>query len=209
MGKLLYIQASPRVARSKSSQVAAAFIESYQQLHPQDTVSTLNVFHEDLPSFDGPAVQAKYAIMHGTDHTPEERAAWDTVERVINHFKDADKYVLSLPMWNFGIPYRLKQYFDILIQPGYTFTADENGYDGLIKNKPMLVVYARGGAYPEGSETEAFDMQKKYVELVLGFMGFGDIHSVLVEPTMHGDSNDIQKMLDLSIVKAQSLASNF
>ena len=209
MAKVLYIQASPRVARSKSSQVATAFIESYQQLHPQDTVTTFNVFHEDLPAFDGPAVQAKYAIMHGTDHTPQERAAWDTVEHVINQFKDADKYILSLPMWNFGIPYRLKQYFDILIQPGYTFTADENGYDGLMKNKPMLVVYSRGGAYIEGSETEPFDLQKKYIELVLGFMGFGDFHTILVEPTMHGDPGDIQKMLDASIVKAQSLASNF
>jgi hypothetical protein len=81
--------------------------------------------------------------------------------------KSADKYVLSLPMWNFSIPYRLKQYIDILVQPGYTFSVGENGYEGLVKNKPVLVVYARGGAFPEGSGMEAFDMQKKYMELLL------------------------------------------
>jgi len=209
MAKLLYIQASPRKERSKSTQVAKAFLEAYQQSHTGDTVETFNIFEEDLPSFDGLKVQAKYTILHGKEHTPEEREAWGAVERVIDHFKDADKYVLSLPMWNFGIPYRLKQYIDILIQPGYTFTADENGYEGMIKNKPIAVVYARGGAYPEGTEAEAFDMQKKYIELVLGFMGFQNIYSIVVEPTLHGGPDDIQKVLDASIRKAQTLGSDF
>ncbi|MHC5179239.1 MAG: FMN-dependent NADH-azoreductase, partial [Planctomycetota bacterium] len=195
MAKLLYIQASPRTERSKSTQVASAFLESYQQSHPDDTIETFNLFEADLPSFDGLKVQAKYTILHGKDHNPEERQAWDAVEKVIAHFKEADKYVVSLPMWNFGIPYRLKQYIDILVQPGYTFTADENGYEGLMKDKPIVVVYARGGAYVTGSEYEAFDLQKKYMELVLGFMGFQNGLSIVVEPTMHGAPDEIQAML--------------
>ncbi|MHC4290046.1 MAG: FMN-dependent NADH-azoreductase [Planctomycetota bacterium] len=209
MAKLLYIQASPRTERSKSTQVASAFLESYQQSHPDDTIETFNLFEADLPSFDGLKVQAKYTILHGKDHNPEERQAWDAVEKVIAHFKEADKYVVSLPMWNFGIPYRLKQYIDILVQPGYTFTADENGYEGLMKDKPIVVVYARGGAYVTGSEYEAFDLQKKYMELVLGFMGFQNGLSIVVEPTMHGAPDEIQAMLDASVQKAKSLAADF
>ncbi|MHC4287996.1 MAG: FMN-dependent NADH-azoreductase [Planctomycetota bacterium] len=209
MQKLLYIQASPRKERSKSTQVASAFLESYQKSHADDTVETLNIFEEDLPSFDGLKVQAKYTILHGKEHTPEERQAWDAIEKIITHFKSADKYVLSLPMWNFSIPYRLKQYIDILVQPGYTFSVGENGYEGLVKNKPVLVVYARGGAFPEGSGMEAFDMQKKYMELFLGFIGFENIQSIVVGPTLQGEPSDIQTMLDASIQKARSLASNF
>ncbi len=209
MQKLLYIQASPRKERSKSTQVASAFLESYQKSHADDTVETLNIFEEDLPTFDGLKVQAKYTILHGKEHTPEERQAWDAIEKIITHFKSADKYVLSLPMWNFSIPYRLKQYIDILVQPGYTFTFGENGYEGLVKDKPVFVVYARGGSFPEGSEREAFDMQKKYIELFLGFIGFENIQSIVVGPTLQGEPIDIQTMLDVSIQKARSLASNF
>jgi len=209
MKKLLYIQASPRKERSKSTQVASAFLESYQKSHADDTVETLNIFEEDLPTFDGLKVQAKYTILHGKEHTPEERLAWDAIEKIITHFKSADKYVLSLPMWNFSIPYRLKQYIDILVQPGYTFTFGENGYEGLVKDKPVLVVYARGGSFPEGSERGAFDMQKKYIELFLGFIGFENIQSIVVGPTLQGEQSDIQTMLDVSIQKARSLASNF
>ncbi|MHC5083574.1 MAG: FMN-dependent NADH-azoreductase [Planctomycetota bacterium] len=209
MSKVLYIQASPRKGRSKSTQVATAFLEAYQKAHPDDLLQTFNVFDEDLPAFDGPAVQAKYTILHGAEHTDQERQAWDEIEKVIDVFKDADKYVFSLPMWNFGIPYRLKQFFDVIIQPGYTFTADSQGYEGLMKDKPITVVYSRGGAYPDGSEYAAYDLQKPYMETVLGFMGFENIQSIIVEPTMHGAPEDIQKAVEMAIQQARQVAEDF
>ena len=106
---------------------------------------------------------------------------------MIEQFISANKYVLAVPMWNFSIPYRLKQYIDLLVQPGYTFSYSEDiGYQGLVVGKPMLVVYARGGEYPAESEAEAFDLQTKYIELIFGFMGFENICSVVVEPTLQG-----------------------
>ena len=209
MEKLLYIQASPRGDRSKSTQVAGAFLDSCRKNYPDDEIRILNVFEEDLPAFDGFAVQAKYTIMHGKEHTAEERQAWDAVEKVIADFKDADKYLLSVPMWNFSIPYPLKQYIDIIVQPGYTFSADENGYEGLIKGKPILVIYSRGGVYSEDSGAAGFDLQKKYIEQILGFMGFENIQSIMVEPTLHGQPEDIQKMIDGSVEKARSIADVF
>ena len=95
MAKLLYIQASPRRNLSKSTQVATEFLKSYWHAQPDDRIRTINVFHDELPAFDGLAVQAKYTILHGKDHTIEERGAWNAVEKVIADFKDADKYLLS------------------------------------------------------------------------------------------------------------------
>nr|MBC8217848.1 NAD(P)H-dependent oxidoreductase [Planctomycetota bacterium] len=187
MSKLLYIQASPRIQRSHSIAVADAFVAAYEQKHADDEIVTVNLFAASIPNFDGLVVQAKYTILHGQPHSDEEQQAWKNVERVIEQFTSVDKYVLAVPMWNFGVPYRLKQYIDILVQPGYTFSySEDKGYQGLVVGKPLLVVYARGGEYPAGSEAEAFDMQKKYVELIFGFMGFKDIRSVVVEPTLQG-----------------------
>ncbi len=187
MSKLLYIQASPRGQRSHSIAVADAFVETYERTHPDDEIVTLNVFEASTPNFDGLAVQAKYTILHGQSHSEEELQVWKDVERVIEQFTSADKYVLAVPMWNFGIPYRLKQYIDLLVQPGYTFSySEDTGYQGLVVGKPMLAVYARGGEYPAGSATEAFDLQTKYIELIFGFIGFENIRSVVVEPTLQG-----------------------
>ena len=55
---------------------------------------------------------------------------------MIERFKGADKYLFSLPMWNFGIPYKLKHYIDVLVQPTYTFSfSPKEGYKGLVTRK--------------------------------------------------------------------------
>jgi FMN-dependent NADH-azoreductase len=210
MSKLLYIQASPRGKRSHSIAVADAFVETYGQKHPDDKIVTLNVFDASIPDFDGPAVQAKYAILHGQPHSKEQQQAWNNVEKVIERFTSADKYVLAVPMWNFGIPYRLKHYIDLLVQPGYTFRfSEEKGYEGLVAGKPMLAVYARGGEYPLNSEAEPFDLQKKYVELIFGFIGFEDMRSVVVEPTLQGGPGVAETKRQKAINKAREMATAF
>ncbi|MFA5784264.1 MAG: NAD(P)H-dependent oxidoreductase [Phycisphaerae bacterium] len=210
MAKLLYIQASPRGDRSKSNNVADAFIEAYKKANPQDQIEKLNLFEADLPAFDGFTIQAKYTLMHGKNHSEQEAAAWKVVEGIIEHFKSADKYVLSVPMWNFGIPYRLKQYIDIIVQPGYTFGYDnEKGYQGLVGNKPFTVILARGGEYKKGSDMESYDIQSRYIEVILSFIGVTNINKIVVEPTLQGGPDDIQKKIDEAVKKTQQLARSF
>jgi len=185
MSKLLYIQASPRPGRSFYIAVAEAFIKAYRARNPRDEVRVLDLFKAPLPPFDGFTLQAKYSIMSGKPHTAEEKAAWKAVEDAIAEFKSADKYLFAVPMWNFGLPYKLKHYLDVIIQPSYTFSfTPGEGYKGLVTGKPAVVAYARGGAYPAGTPFEAYDMQKKYLELLLKFIGFTDIRNIVVEPTL-------------------------
>jgi FMN-dependent NADH-azoreductase len=210
MSTLLYIQSSPREQRSKSIMVADAFVETYKQKHPDDKIVTLNIFKEKLLAFDGLPVQAKYTILHGQKHSKEELQAWKKVEKIIEQFKSADKYVLAVPMWNFGIPYRLKQYIDILVQPGYTFSySPETGYKGLVIGKPIVTVYTRGGEYPTGSQGEALDLQTKYLQLILGFIGFTNIRSVIVEPTLQGSTEAVQAKVQQAAIMAKQIAENF
>jgi FMN-dependent NADH-azoreductase len=210
MSKLLYIQASPRVQRSHSIAVADAFVESYKGTHPDDEIVTLNVFDASIPNFDGPAVRAKYAIIHGQLHSKQEQQVWKNVEEVIEQFTSADKYVLAVPMWNFSIPYRLKQYIDLLVQPGYTFKfSEEKGYEGLVVGKPMLAVCARGGEYLPHSEAAAFDLQTKYIELIFGFIGFENIRSVVVEPTLQGGPDVAEAKRQEAIGKLKEIADDF
>jgi FMN-dependent NADH-azoreductase len=209
MSTLLYIKASPMGELSYSIAVADAFLAEYLKAHPEDNVRTMNLFTEPLPAFDFEAASAKYKIMHGKDHSQKDRQVWDRIVSVIEQFKSADKYVFAVPMWNFSIPYRLKQYIDILVQPGYTFTVTEEGnYKGLVTNKPVFVVYARGGEYPAGTLQEAFDLQKKYLELILAFIGLTDIRSVIVEPTLSGAEITAQKRTE-AIEKARQIAREF
>ena len=210
MSNLLYIKASPMGERSFSIAVADAFVEAYRKIHPDDNIKTIDIFKKPLPAFDFEAASAKYKIMHNKEHSQKDREIWSEIVAVIEEFKSADKYILAVPMWNFSIPYRLKQYIDIIVQPGCTFTVDENGnYEGLVKNKPVFIAYARGGEYPARTEKEAFDLQKKYLELILAFIGFTDTSSVIIEPTLAGGADVAKQKRTAAIEKAKQMAKLF
>ena len=185
MAKLLHIETSPRKDRSTSIAVANEFLEAYQKSHPGDEIETWDLWETVLPEFDGDTINAKYQILHGLEHTPEQAAAWQTVTDVFRRFSAADKYLFSLPMWNFGIPYKLKHFIDVITQPGLAFNyTPDTGYTGLVTGRPAIVVYARGGAYSTGDQARALDFQKPYMDLLLGFIGFTDIRSIVADPTL-------------------------
>ena len=207
MSKLLHIQGSPMNDRSFSVRAARAFLEAYRKAHQADTVETLDIWTADLPAFDGTAASGKYKVMRGLPHADAEARAWSRVVETINHFKSFDKYLVSTPMWNFSIPYRLKQYLDVLVQPGLTFSfSPQTGYSGLVTGRPVQLIAARGGEYPQGSGAAAMDHQRPYLELILGFIGFADIRTLVVEPTLAPGADD---KLAAAMTAARSAAQQF
>lgn len=184
MSKLLYLESSPRKDRSASIEVAQSFINALHDADAKNEVVTLDLWSFPLPEFNEERINAKYKVLHGENQTSEEARAWAEISKIAALFKDADCYLFSIPMWNFSIPYKLKHFIDIITQPGLTFSfSPESGYQGLVTGKPATVIYARGGKY-SSTETNTMDFQKTYMEMILGFIGFQDIKTILVEPTL-------------------------
>ncbi len=209
MNRLLYIESSPRKKRSSSIEVSKVFLAQYEKIHPNATIQTIDLWEKNLPKFDADVIDSKYAILQGQAHTVAQRKAWHAVEEVIAEFKNADEYLISIPMWNFSIPYVLKHYIDVLLQPSYTFSFHpKEGYKGLVTGKPVTLIYSRGGAYGPGTGAEGMDMQRSYMEAVLRFIGFTDIRSILIEPTS-GSPEDKEKVIQKAKDEAVKLASHF
>jgi FMN-dependent NADH-azoreductase len=207
MARLLHIEASPMGELSFSARAARAFLEVYAADHPNDAVEHLNLWKTDLPHFDFTAASGKYKIMRGLPHSAEEARAWEEVLRRVDHLKSADKVVVSTGMWNFSLPYRLKQYLDIIIQPGMTFSFDPvRGYSGLVTGKPLQLILASGGEYPAGSPAAGFDFQKPYIEMIFGFIGFTEIRTLRVEGTLNPDA---EARLSKGIEEARAAAKVF
>jgi FMN-dependent NADH-azoreductase len=208
MAELLHIIASPRIA-SYSTRVAKAFLDAYRQVRPADRVEALDLYEADIPSFDAPQAKAKYAVMAGQTPRDEAEAAWVPVIEAINHFKKFDAYVLSSPMWNFSVPYRLKQYIDVIVQPSLTvaFSPDQ-GYTGLVTGKPLMLILARGGAYQQGNPCETFDFQETYLRGIFGFIGFTDIRAIRIEGTLQKSPEqgeaDTRKVIGEAVAAAKT-----
>lgn len=209
MSTLLYVEASPRKQRSHSIKVAEEFLAAYQKSHPGDRIDRLDLWKEPLPRFDGDMLNAKYAIMHGENPSVAERAAWAEVERLFQRFNAADKYLFSMPMWNFGMPYMLKHYIDVITQPGLAWSFDPatGSYSGLVKGK-AAVVYSSGGVYEAGSGAEGYDLLRPPFEGWLGFIGITDVSRITVAGTLYGPEATAKATADAT-ARAHEVASTF
>ncbi|WP_085584350.1 MULTISPECIES: FMN-dependent NADH-azoreductase [unclassified Pseudomonas] len=193
MTTLLHIECSPRKQRSASLETARHFIHRFQQHRPQTEVETLDLWSLPLPEFDEEAMNAKYAGLNGTPLTPAQQTAWDGLKALAAQLHRADVLVLSVPLWNFSIPYKLKHFIDLVSQKDILFSFDpERGLQGLLEGKTAVVAYARGMDFSAGSLTPAdtFDFQKPYVEAWLNFIGVTDVHGLTVEKTILGEDVD-------------------
>jgi FMN-dependent NADH-azoreductase len=107
--KLLEIQSSPRGDSSDSITLTTSFVEACKSDNNSIVVDTLNAWHERLPEFDYEAIGAKYKAVKNETMTEAESNVWQRIQLLIQRFQNADRIVLGTPMWNFGLPYKLKQ----------------------------------------------------------------------------------------------------
>jgi FMN-dependent NADH-azoreductase len=179
MEKLLHIIATPREEESRTLKVSKVFLEAFGARHPDCRIDELNLFKEILPTLTMKRLDGKYALLSGKELSPELKVAWQEIISHIERFLSADIYLISTPMWNFGIPYLLKHYIDIILQPKYLFRYTEKGVEGLVKNKKMVIVTSRGGDY---SNSNPYDLQEPYLKTAFGFVGITDITFINAQP---------------------------
>ncbi|MDP2313489.1 MAG: NAD(P)H-dependent oxidoreductase [Pseudomonadota bacterium] len=187
MPTLLHISASPLHEGSFSSRIADAFLASWRESNPGGTVDTINLWTEQLPAFDAEGATWKLKTMAGVAPSPEDAAVYARIRGVADRFLAADKYLISCPMWNFSVPYTLKHYIDVLVQPGLTYGFDPaKGFFGLVPDRPVQLVLTRGGSYAPGQQLAHLEFQRSYLEGVLGFIGLTDTRAIVMECTGYG-----------------------
>jgi FMN-dependent NADH-azoreductase len=206
--KLLHLSCSPR-PDSFSSAGARVFLEGFRHGHPDWDLDVMDLWRERMPEFVGPIVEAKYARMKGQAFDDPQRESFAEAERMAVRFSLADRVLISTPMWNFGIPYKLKQWFDIIVQPGLTFRFDPSqGYFPLLKDRPTLVILASGSDFATGMNRGRIDMATPYLREILRFIGINNVRFVLIGPTT-GPQQPIEVARERAHLRLAAMATTF
>jgi FMN-dependent NADH-azoreductase len=181
MAKILHLDSSPLGENSVSRALAAGFVTAWKAAHPADAVVYRDLAKNPVPHVDGRWVAAAFTPQE--KRSPRLAADLAVSEALVDEFLAADRYVLSAPMHNFGIPSTLKAYIDQIVRIGRTFGS---GYKPLVLGRKMLVITARGGVYPPGTPQAAADLQAPYLRAIFGFIGLSDMSFVHAEGTNMG-----------------------
>ena len=146
--RLLDVQSSPRGESSDSIALTESFITACKSKSDSMVVDTLNVWHERLPDFDYEAIGAKHKAVKHETMTEAESNIWDRIQSLIRRFQKADRIVLGTPMWNFGLPYKLKHLIDLVAQRNYLFAYDGKQYGPLLNvKKQSSSIHAAHGSW--------------------------------------------------------------
>ena len=207
MKKMLHIIATPREDESRTLRISEAFLEVFRSKHPDWVVEDLNLSKEALPPLTMKRVDGKYLLLEGKELYGELREGWNEIIAHINRFLSASAYLISTPMWNFTVPYMLKHYIDIIVQPNFLFKYTNTGSEGLVIDRKMIVLASYGGQYLSNNTREQ-NFHEPYLRTIFGFVGITDITFIVAQPTDMGKEMENQKVAE-AIEAAKQLASRF
>jgi FMN-dependent NADH-azoreductase len=180
MTHILHIDSSPRGERSISRTLTREFISEWKQIHPSDIVIYRDIGRYPVPPIDESWIAASFSS--SDQITPELATALTISDELIDELLAAELYVFGIPMYNYSIPANLKAYIDQIVRVRRTFVVSQNGYEGLLKNKKLLVITTRGGSYSAG----ALDFQEPYLRAVFELIGITDITFIHAENLSEG-----------------------
>lgn len=169
--------------RPSSEGVSSKMHEVFMNELPQTTdlnINTFDVFEEDMPYFGQDFFNAMTKSAQAEQLTDIEQRILTASNKAMDAFMDADVVVFAFPLWNKTIPAPLQTFIDYIYRAGVTFSYSENGPVGLVPDKKVIILNARGGVYstPEMAPAE---MSVNYVRMIMNFFGITNIEEVIIE----------------------------
>ncbi|MDA1475063.1 FMN-dependent NADH-azoreductase [Bacillus changyiensis] len=205
---ILFVKANDRTAEEAVSvKLYNAFLNSFKESHPDEEIIELDLYQENLPYLGRNMINGTFKKGKGMELTKDETEAVAVADRYLNQFIQADKIVFAFPLWNFTVPAVLHTYIDYLSRAGVTFTYTPEGPKGLMNDKKVVLLNARGGIYSEGPMA-AMEMSLNYMKTVMGFFGVENLHTIVIEG--HNAAPDqAQKMIEDGLTEAKKVAAIF
>lgn len=162
--KIVYITSSPFGETSDSNKLSSQLVTKLG-----GEVTHINLDTENIPFLTKEALMYSYGYIT-TEEASDETKVIDAARRAhIDILKAADVIVVASPMWNFGVPAKLKAYIDLVSYPKQTFEYTATGPVGLLPHvSKVYAVTSTGGMYDAMPE---LDHVGPYIAQVFGFLG--------------------------------------
>ena len=167
----------------------------------------LDLFKVPLPDIYESPTEAKNELMNNGSIENQFKTHWDEIAKYSKEFLSYDFYLISSPMWNFSVPYKLKHYIDVIMQAGILFSFTDRGPVGLALNKKMFCITSSGSDYSKSGPINHFDFQEIYLRSIVGMVGITDISFIHAQP-LDLAPGITQIQLNIAKEEAKTLAQN-
>lgn len=174
MKHILVINSSLNLESSHSTLLANQLAHHLSEKY-QASINSQDLSTHDLPHLTQFEMNAW--MTEPSERSSEQQALCEISDTYVGQIKRADTIVIGMPMYNFGVPSTFKAWVDRIARAGITFQYTPEGPKGLLQNKKVIVVAARGGMY-QGTPK---DTQTSYLKDFFGFLGLTDVDFIYAE----------------------------
>jgi FMN-dependent NADH-azoreductase len=181
MSKVLVLKSSILGDNSVSTDLVDQFVAQLNDGNDGIEVSIRDLSLNPVPPLDQEKLTA--LMTDAAQRDARQQALVDYADRLITELQEADLLVIGAPMYNFTIPAGLKSWLDHVARAGVTFRYTENGPQGLLRNKQVVVVTSMGGHHLPGES----DHLRPYLKTMLNFLGLEQISFVAAAGLNLGD----------------------
>ena len=175
MNKILVINSSINGENGNSTMLVSEFVEKLNKAQTNLKFTNRDLIQPEIPHLTSKELSSWMVASDERDEEQQKLA--DLSEGLIEELKSHDTLIIGMPMYNFGIPSTFKSWIDRVARAGITFKYTDQGPEGLLTNKKVYIVAARGGVY-QGSPA---DTQTQYLKDVLAFIGLTDVTFIYAE----------------------------
>ena len=170
---ILHVNTSAKLQGSNSRVVSDYLAGRLTEMEVNSRIIARDLVRQPLP----PLTPEDLVGVHGS-HDPASRPALakhlELSNELISELKQAESVVFGLAMYNFSVPFYLKQWIDYVCRAGVTFRYTSQGPEGLTGVKRAFIVTASGGT-DIGS---AVDFASTYLEHICRFLGIESIYHI-------------------------------
>ncbi|WEE36084.1 FMN-dependent NADH-azoreductase [Lactiplantibacillus paraplantarum] len=179
----LIINAHPdfRNTAHYSIQLEQAFLQHFRSRFPEDTVDIINLYDMVMPQATVPELLGIWEkqAQHVTLSTREQQL-FAINQQLLQQFKAHHRIVIAMPLHNFNVPARLKDYIDNILVARETFRYTENGSVGLMTDDyRVMLLQASGSIYTRNDRYTPMEFSRLYLDkMFTEIMGFDQFEIV-------------------------------
>jgi len=182
MKTLLRIDSSLRLKNSYSRNAGDNFVRAWKEHNPGGGIRIREVGTSHIPHLEQDVLEKFYTAGDTSDHLKLS-------DQLIAELFGCDEILITLPMYNFGIPSSLKAYFDLVLRTGKTFRYDDDKAIGLLQNKKTYILSAMGEF-----KSDMPNLVEMHLQQILNFIGIREIYYYSLDGT--DDKESVKQQLN-------------
>lgn len=167
------------------------FLTNYHENYGSSNLEKIDLYNMNIPQLDKDMLSVFTKMAKQESLTDVETNIQINMKSILEQFKNSKRVIIIMPLFNFNVPSRLKDYIDNILIPRETFRYTESGSMPLLTDgRKIILIQTSGSVFTNNDRYKTADHAYQYLKTVFcEFMGFDSFEIIRVQGTGVKDAN--------------------